>query len=81
MRNAALHRNCRQLAQNLQLAMESRAVIEQAKGILVAECGYPPEVAFKRLSVLSQNSNRKVKDIAADLVAGRIQRRQFAGGG
>jgi hypothetical protein len=35
-------------------------------------------VAFKRLSVLSQNSNRKVKDIAADLVAGRIQRRQFS---
>jgi GAF domain-containing protein len=79
VRNAALYRNCRRLVQNLHLALESRAVIEQAKGILVAEHGYPPDEAFKRLSVLSQNTNRKVKDIAADLVAGRIQRRHFAG--
>jgi GAF domain-containing protein len=79
LRTAALYRNCRLLVQNLQVALESRAVIEQAKGILVAEYGYPPDVAFKRLSLLSQNTNRKVKDIAADLVAGRIQRRQFAG--
>jgi len=78
MRNASLYRNCRRMVENLHLALESRAVIEQAKGILVAEYGYPPDVAFKRLSVLSQNTNRKVKDIAADLVAGRIQRRQFS---
>jgi len=77
MRNASVYRNCRRLVQNLHTALESRAVIEQAKGILVAEYGYPPDVAFNRLSVLSQNTNRKVKDIAADLVAGRIQRRQF----
>jgi GAF domain-containing protein len=79
MRNATVYGNCRRLVQNLRIALESRAVIEQAKGILVAEYGYPPDVAFKRLSVLSQNTNRKVKDIAADLVAGRIQRRQLAG--
>ncbi|HUA41525.1 MAG TPA: GAF and ANTAR domain-containing protein [Streptosporangiaceae bacterium] len=77
MRNALMYRNCRRLVENLRVALESRAVIEQAKGILVAEYGYGPEVAFKRLSVLSQNTNRKVKDIAADLVAGRIQRGQF----
>jgi GAF domain-containing protein len=77
MRNASSYRNCRRLVENLRTALESRAVIEQAKGILVAEYGYEPEVAFKRLSVISQNTNRKVKDIAADLVAGRIQRGQF----
>jgi GAF domain-containing protein len=81
MRNAALYRNCRRLVQNLHVALESRAVIEQAKGILVAEYGYPPDVAFKRLSVMSQNTNRKLKDIAADLVAGRIPRRQFSSDG
>jgi len=81
VRNAAQYRNCRRLVQNLQVALESRAVIEQAKGILVAEYGYSPDVAFKRLSVVSQNTNRKLKDIAADLVAGRIQRRQFSPGG
>lgn len=77
VRNAALYSNCQKLVTNLQVALASRAVIEQAKGILVAEYGYPPEVAFERLSMMSQNTNRKVKDIAADLVEGRIQRTQF----
>jgi GAF domain-containing protein len=78
MRNAALYRNCRRMVENLRIALASRAVIEQAKGILVAEYGYSPEVAFKRLSILSQNSNKKVKDIAADLVEGRINRHQLS---
>jgi len=81
IRNASVFRNCQRLVDNLRVALASRAVIEQAKGILVAEYGYEPEMAFKRLSVLSQNTNRKVKDIAADLVAGRIQRGQFSGEG
>jgi GAF domain-containing protein len=80
IRNAAAYRNCRQLVANLHAALEFRAVIEQAKGILVAEHGCHPEVAFKELSRLSQNTNRKVRDIAADLVAGRIDRNQFRPG-
>jgi GAF domain-containing protein len=80
IRNAASYRNCRQLVANLHAALEFRAVIEQAKGILVAEYGCHPEVAFKELSKLSQNTNRKVRDIAADLVAGRIDRNQFRPG-
>jgi GAF domain-containing protein len=72
IRNATSYRNCRQLVANLHIALESRAVIEQAKGILVAEYGCHPEVAFKELSRMSQQTNRKVRDIAADLVAGRI---------
>jgi GAF domain-containing protein len=79
MRTAALYRNCQRLVTNLQVALESRAVIEQAKGILVAEYGCSPDAAFKRLSTLSQNTNRKLNQIAADLVAGRIQRGQLAG--
>lgn len=77
MRNASLYRNCRKMVDNLRIALDSRAVIEQAKGMLVAEYGYAPDVAFKRLSVLSQNTNRKVRDIAADVVAGRIERDAF----
>lgn len=79
LRNATLYRNCTHLVDNLRVALESRAVIEQAKGILVAEHGYSPEVAFHRLSALSQNTNRKLKDIAADLVAGKINGGQLAG--
>jgi len=80
MRTAALYRNCHRLVANLQVALESRAVIEQAKGILVAEYGCSPDAAFRRLSGMSQNTNRKLREIAADLVAGRIQRRHLVGG-
>jgi GAF domain-containing protein len=81
LRNAALYRGCLRLVANLRVALASRAVIEQAKGILVAEYGYSPDVAFNRLSALSQNTNRKVREIASDLVEGRIQRQQFRDGG
>jgi len=78
VRNAGLYSNCRTLVGNLHIALASRAVIEQAKGILVAEYGCPPDTAFARLSAMSQNSNRKLKDIAADLVEGRITRSDLA---
>jgi hypothetical protein len=77
IRNATAYRNCRELVANLQAALESRAVIEQAKGILVAEYGCLPETAFKELSRVSQHTNRKVREISSDLVAGRIDRSQF----
>jgi GAF domain-containing protein len=78
-RNAAAYADCRRLVENLQIALTSRAVIEQAKGIIVAEYGVTPEVAFKRLSALSQNSNRKLREVAADLVEGRIGGDEFRG--
>ena len=43
-------------------------VIDQAKGVLVARYGMTPGAAFDELSRLSQNSNRKVATVAADLV-------------
>jgi AmiR/NasT family two-component response regulator len=54
---------------NLTAAMEHRGVIEQAKGILMAlhHCG--PEEAFDLLRRRSQAENRKLRDIAIELVA------------
>jgi GAF domain-containing protein len=75
--NAALYRECRQMINNLHTALESQAIIEQAKGILHVEFGVPPEEAFQLLSRMSQNTNRKVREISADLVAGRIDREKF----
>lgn len=72
VRNARLYRTCRRMADNLQAGLESRAVIEQAKGILHAELGVSPAKAFQLLSRFSQNSNQRVRKIAADLVHGRI---------
>ena len=47
----------------------SRALIEQAKGVLIAAYGVSADDAFAILRQRSQDSNIKVKDIAAQLVA------------
>jgi PAS domain-containing protein len=47
-----------------------RAVIEQAKGVLMVRFGIPPEEAFAQLRAFSQHSNRKLANVAASLVAG-----------
>lgn len=53
----------------LQQALQSRAGIEQAKGILMAIHGYDADRAFQVLSRRSQTSNRKVRDIATEMIA------------
>nr|WP_144298567.1 SpoIIE family protein phosphatase [Streptomyces sp. TLI_235] len=54
--------------EGLRTAMRSRAVIEQAKGILAERHGCTPDQAFDRLAGLSQDRNRKLVEIAADVV-------------
>jgi GAF domain-containing protein len=66
--NAHLYDTTATLARQMQAAMEHRAVIEQAKGILMSERHCSPEEAFVILSKLSQDSNRKLRDVAAALV-------------
>jgi hypothetical protein len=53
--------------------MESRAVIEQAKGIIMAANRCSPEAAFDILRRASQHQNRKLRDIAEEIVE-RTQR-------
>jgi AmiR/NasT family two-component response regulator len=48
--------------------MRTRAVIEQAKGILMADERIGDEQAFERLVSLSQHANIKVRDVARRLV-------------
>jgi GAF domain-containing protein len=56
------------LAQHLQAAMASRAVIEQAKGVIMGRRRCTADEAFQILSQVSQDTQRKVRDIAAALV-------------
>ena len=77
VRNASLYRACRRMVDDLQAALESRAVIEQAKGILQAELGISPAEAFRLLSRYSQNTNQRVRAIASRLVRGRITAAAF----
>ncbi len=60
--------DARDRAENLRLAMESRAAIEQAKGILVERHKLTPDQAFRLLVEASMRSNRKVRDLAEHLV-------------
>lgn len=63
------------LAQHMQAAMEHRAVIEQAKGIIMGQRRCTADEAFAILRKLSQDTNRKVRDVAAALVASSHERR------
>ena len=56
-------------AANMALAMEHRAVIEQAKGVLMVTQKCTADEAFDLLRRASQRENRKLRDLAADIVA------------
>jgi GAF domain-containing protein len=72
--NAQAYWGARLKSEHLQLAMESRAAIDMAKGIImnVVRCG--PDEAFDLLVKQSQQENRKLREVASDIVA-RAQRR------
>ena len=75
--NATLYRTCRRMVESLHTGLESRAVIEQAKGMLHAELGVSPAEAFRLLSRYSQNTNQRVRKVSAGLVQGRIAAAEF----
>jgi GAF domain-containing protein len=77
VRNASLYRACRRMVDKLHTGLESRAVIEQAKGMLHAELGVSPAEAFRLLSRYSQNTNQRVRTISARLVQGRLPPSEF----
>ena len=63
--NADAHHQLGEQTRNMRVAMESRAVIEQAKGVLMAQRRVDAEQAFEILREASQRYNRKLRDIAA----------------
>jgi len=67
--NMHLYEAQAQVAEQLQQAMQSRAVIEQAKGILMGQRRCTSQQAFDILVRLSQDTNRKLRDVAELLVA------------
>ena len=53
----------------LRRAMASRSVIDQAKGAVRAVTGLSGDEAFALLAARSQNANRKLSDVASDVLA------------
>jgi GAF domain-containing protein len=68
MANAYLYNAQTTLAQHMEIAMRSRAVIEQAKGIIMGDRRCSADEAFAILTKLSQDTNRKLRDVAVVLV-------------
>ncbi|MEC5201089.1 hypothetical protein RCH21_003345 [Arthrobacter sp. PL16] len=66
---ASIHADTRHIANEAVAASAlSRAVIEQAKGILMGRAGLNATEAFERISQRSQTTNRKVVVIAQEII-------------
>jgi GAF domain-containing protein len=68
--NMHLYASTRDQARHLDTAMKTRAVIEQAKGILMSQRHCDADEAFALLAAASQRSNRKLRLIAQAIVDG-----------
>jgi GAF domain-containing protein len=72
--NAQVYWDARELSENLSEAIKTREVISQAVGILMVTSRRTPDDAFQILASASQRENRKVRDIAAEIVARTVER-------
>ncbi len=66
--NGQLYDSAYRLTQQLHEALTSRAVIDQAKGILMGQSGVAADEAFGLLRSASQRENRKLRDLAQEMV-------------
>ena len=67
--NAQVYWDARLLNENLNQAMQSRATIDYAVGIVMATGGKSSQEAFQVLVRASQRENRKLREIAEEIVA------------
>jgi GAF domain-containing protein len=74
--NAQLLAEAHERTEQLQRALDSRAVIDQAIGIIRSRSGVSAQVAFDRLIRMSQTENVKLHVIAARLVEEAVRRAQ-----
>ncbi|HEY0638782.1 MAG TPA: GAF and ANTAR domain-containing protein [Pseudonocardiaceae bacterium] len=71
LQERAVHRG-ELLVGQLQTALNSRVVIEQAKGVLAQAGGLTMEAAFDRLRRFSRSGNHRLSDVAREVVNGDL---------
>jgi len=74
VQNAQVLAHAKQLAGQLETALTHRAVIDQAKGILISRIGCGPDEAFERLRQMSQSENQKLHTVAQRVVDEAMRR-------
>lgn len=73
--NAQAYWDARELSSGLAEAMKNRAVIEQAKGMLMSAQACDEDAAFELLVRASQRENLKLRDIAQRIVDNAVNRK------
>jgi len=66
--NMYLYRSALQRAENLQVALDSRSIIDQAKGILMERFKLTADQAFQALARVSMERNVRVREVAQRFV-------------
>jgi GAF domain-containing protein len=74
VRNAQVLEQARRLTEQLQAALSSRAVIDQALGILMSRRGGSATDAFESLRWMSQHNNVRLNSVAQDIVDEAVRR-------
>jgi GAF domain-containing protein len=62
------------LAAQLQGALNSRAIIEQAKGVLIGQEGLSAQAAYEKLRAQARAERRKIAIVSAELVRSAIRK-------
>ena len=74
MHNAQILAKATALAAQLQTALATRPVIDQANGLLRGRTGRSAEEAFAQLRSISQTEHRKLGDVAQRIVDEAVRR-------
>ena len=74
VQNALVLAQAKRLATNLQAALVTRAVIDQAMGIVMSRTGCNAAEAFDRLRARSQTEHVKVSVVAQSVVDAAVRR-------
>jgi GAF domain-containing protein len=62
-----------ELAGQLQSALNSRAIIEQAKGVLIGRQGVSAHAAYQQLRAQARSERRKLAVVSADLIRSAVR--------
>jgi hypothetical protein len=71
-------RESRSVVEQLQTALTSRVIIEQAKGVLAEQAQISVDAAFARLRAHARQHNLRLSEVARELIDGRLAAESIA---